>query len=306
MTDITNSSSAPKKRTAVALGLFDGVHLGHRAVIERAVAIAAEHKAVPAVFTFDSATVTTKSGLALLSTKAAKFAALDALGVRYVLSPDFSAVREMSGGEFVTKILRERLNAEYAVCGEDFRCGRNAACTAEMLASACERAGIRVCIVPPVECGGERISSSAIRQYLLSGAVEKANLMLGESFSITAPIVHGNRIGRTLDFPTINQRFEAGALVPRHGVYEASVTLPCGLHSRAYKAVANIGVKPTVTDEGIPVAETHIIGFSGNLYGSTLTVRLERFIRPEQKFADINALREQIRRDVRSVTDRRP
>lgn len=306
MTDITNSAVVPKKHTAVALGLFDGVHSGHRAVIERAAAVAAEENAAAAVFTFDSETVTTKSGLALLSSKSAKLAALEALGVKYIISADFRDIRGLSAGEFIEEILKRRMNASDAVCGTDFRCGKNAACTAEMLAAEGESAGIRVHIVPPVECGGERVSSSAIRSLLLEGSVERASLMLGYEFCITAVVSHGSRIGRTLDFPTINQHFESGLLIPRHGVYESAVILPAGLSHREYCAVTNIGVKPTVTASGIPVAETHIIGYNGNLYGRTVTVRLKRFIRPEQKFADVSFLREQIRRDISSVTSRRP
>ena len=142
-----------------------------------------------------------------------------------------------------------------------------------------------------------KISSTEIRNLLLNGEIEKANQFLGQPYQIWQEVTHGAQLGRTIGFPTVNQLFEEGQLVPKFGVYASETTLPDG---RKFHSLTNIGIKPTVKYAGLPLAETYLKDFSGNLYGERITVQLFRFIRPEKKFTSVKALTEQMTKDLQS------
>jgi len=295
MVDLTGTNNVPEQCTAVAMGLFDGLHYGHRTVIRYAADIAERHKdAVPAVFTFDTASVTSK-GVDYILSRDMKFELISALGVKYIYSPDFMNFKDLSGEDFVQLVLCDKFFAKYAVCGEDFRFGRGAAWGAEELDSLCRKRGIELYVVPPVrENGGERVSSTLIRELIREGRMEEANVMLGSMFALKLPVVYGRQLGRTLDFPTINQYLPKRQIVPKFGVY-ASRTEVCG---GVYRSVTNVGVKPTVGSDA-PLAETYIIGYGGGeLYGETAKVSLAAFLRPERKFDGIDELKRQIAEDT--------
>ncbi len=295
MVDLTGTNNVPEYNTAVAMGLFDGLHYGHRTVIRYAADIAERFRdAVPAVFTFDTASVTSKDVDCILS-REMKFELIDGLGVKYIYSPDFMNFKELSGEDFVQLVLCDKLFAKYAVCGEDFRFGRGAAWGVDELDGLCRKRGIRLYVVPPVrEDGGERVSSTLIRRLIKEGKIEEANVMLGSKFTLKLPVAYGRQLGRKLDFPTINQYLPKKQLVPRFGVY-ASETVAEG---RVYRSVTNIGVKPTVGSDA-PLAETYIMDFGGGeLYGETARVSLVSFIRPERKFDGIDELKKQIAEDT--------
>ena len=250
------------KHTAVALGCFDGVHLGHQAVIQAAQGESCERT----VFTFaDGRTV--KSGAPRLMTFEEKCRLLAELGTIHLIAPPFEAVRSYEPERFFHAILREKLGAEVIACGENYRFGKNAAGTADTMRRLCETEGIACHIVPPVMVEGKIISSSRIRQALADGCAEQAGDMLGRRFRYEFEVVHGRELGRTLGTPTINQLFPEGFLMPRRGVY-ASMT---EWNGRTYGSVTNIGVKPTVGSP-VPLSETWIAGFSGNLYGQRVRV----------------------------------
>lgn len=284
----------------MAAGLFDGVHLGHKAVIGEAARIARENKDISAaVFTFDTATVTSKGGaLGCILNREDKLSMLGQLGAEYVYSPDFQGFKEYSAERFVREILCEKMRAKYVVCGTDFRFGKGASGNAEVLRTLGAECGITVMTVPPVsEENGRKISSSHIRELISEGNIRQANALLGYEYYFSLPVISGNKLGRTIDFPTINQRLERERALPKFGVYASRAEID----GRTYFGITNVGVKPTVSDNREVLAETYIIGFEGDLYGEKVKLSLIEFIRPEVKFGGIDELKVQIKNDVMTV-----
>ena len=280
----------PCGRGAVALGFFDGLHIGHAAVVSRTLSYQQEGLC-PCVFTFtmDGGHPAAKSTANALTTERQKEQLLENWGVRLVLCPDFSEFHAMEPESFVDEILVRRLNANAACCGEDFRFGKKAAGDVGQLAALCQARGIRLDVVPPVTFEGERVSSTRIRSLLGEGRVADANRMLGRAFGYDFTVVRGK-----LDSPTINQRLPDGFVPLRHGVY-ASVSFAGGAW---HPSVTNIGLRPTVEDTTAVNSETYICGFSGDLYGASVEVRLLAFLRPEQRFPSVEALRARIHADA--------
>ena len=291
MKDITYGAPL-REKTAVALGYFDGLHLGHRVVI----AAAAEQRDLkPAVFTFNCDTTLPKfrSPEDIISFEN-KCELLSNLGVEYVYAPDFAAVCTLTDEDFVKKILRDTLNAGYACCGRNFRFGLGGHGTPEILTALGAKYGIRVEIIEDVCLDGEMISSSHIRGLIRMGEIEQANRLLGYEWQFKMPVVHGNELGRTMNFPTINQILPETNVKPRFGVYSSFVHF----HGKHYRGITNIGIRPTIENSGEVICETHIPDFSGDLYGESVSVSLCRFIRPERKFANIDELKAQIEQDI--------
>ncbi len=294
MIDITYGGVISEK-TSVALGYFDGLHLGHLGVIRAALS---QEGLSPAVFTFNCDTTLPKfkNPEDIISFEN-KRELLSRVGVRYLYAPDFAEVYELTAEEFVSEILVKRLNAGYACCGTNFRFGRNGSGTPRLLADIGEKYGMRAETVPDVCHNGVMISSTHIRELIRDGNIEEANTLLGYELWYRLPVVRGNEIGRRLlSFPTINQIIPPTNVIPRFGVYKSFVQLD----GRNYRGVTNIGVKPTIEnrrDGGGVVMETHIIDFDEDLYGQNVSVSLCSFIRPERKFPDLEELKKQIAAD---------
>lgn len=285
-----------QKPAAVALGLFDGVHLGHRRVLEM-VRMQKERGLLPCVSTFAVETIQVKHGgiLEYLYPTEQRYRILtDDCGMEQVYQPDFAQVRDMDGTAFVERILLERFAAKHVCCGRDFRFGKGAAWGVQDLLHFGTVYGFTVEIVEDVLHDGQPISSRRIRQSLQQGDVITASTLLGHPYTIEQEVVHGAKLGRTIGFPTINQVFAAGQLVPKFGVYASETTVDGVI----YPSITNIGRKPTVDYDGMPLAETYLIGAEGNFYGKKLPVALRRFIRCEQKFASVEALTAQMQRDL--------
>ena len=287
-----------KTRTSVALGLFDGVHLGHRAVLKTAAA-QKMNGLTPCAFTFPPESTAGKTAEYIYSDKEKQMLLTSSCDIAKIFSPQFSEICMMDGDTFARSILRKELNAAYVACGKDFRFGKDAAWGIDELAGFGRKYGFTVQAVDDVCCGNERVSSTAVRKLLQKGELRRANLFLGEPYMIMKEISSGAQLGRTIGFPTANQLFSKGQLVPAYGVY-ASRTLYEG---KWYPSMTNIGIKPTVSYGGAPLAETYISGFSGDLYGKTVQVVLLDFIRPEKRFSDLDELKQQIRRDVELSID---
>ena len=297
MIDITYGGTAAGK-TAVALGYFDGLHLGHVGVINAALA---QEGLSPAVFTFNRDTTLPKfkkpEDIISFENKCELF---EKMGVEYVYAPDFAEVCGLSAEEFVSEILIKRLNAGFACCGTNFRFGKGGLGTPEMLAEIGAKYGMRAQTVPDVCSDGVMISSTHIRELIRNGDIQQANGLLGYELWYRLVVVRGNEIGRTLSFPTINQIIPETNVIPRFGVYSSFAEV----NGVKYRGVTNIGVKPTVKhrhDGGGVVMETHIIGFDGDLYGQKIAVALRRFIRPEREFAGLSELKAQIAADKQAV-----
>lgn len=282
-----------KRKSAVALGLFDGVHLGHRAVLKLAV----ESGFVPSVFTFNPSAVTKKSESGYIYGSYERSKLLRECGIEKILSVGFSDLCSLSGEEFVKNILIDEMNAGFVCCGNNFRFGKNASCGVNELREFGRKYGFDVAVADDVVYEGETVSSTAIRNMLMNGDIIKAWQFLDEPYTINKKVVHGAELGRTIGFPTINQIFSKGQLVPKFGVYASQVLID-GYY---YRAMTNIGMKPTVNYGGMPLAETHIIDFSGDLYGKYVRLNLMEFIRPEQKFGSLDELKRQITEDMEDI-----
>lgn len=294
--DIITKQDCP---TAVALGFFDGVHLGHRAVIDSMVQQATVRNLCPCVFTFmaGGSGPASKQGLTLLQSHPHKQQILSDMGVEELRCPDFADFKELSPESFVSELLYGTLGARLLVCGDNYHFGKYAAGSVTELRRLAEPLGIEVITVPPVLYDNELISSTRIRQALRDGHPELAEAMLGTPFIIEGEVTHGKRLGRTINSPTINQAIPPSYTVPMNGVYLSSVTSPYGAHY----GVTNIGVRPTVGGEGIN-CETYLIGFEGDLYGQHVTTALRRLLRPEQRFDSVAELAEQIQQDIKLAT----
>ncbi len=280
------------ERTAVSLGIFDGVHIGHRAVLNSA----NKSGLKTAVFTFLSETVTTKGNKGVIYTDKRKLELLKSLSVEYIFAPKFSDFKDMPAEDFVKAVLVGVFNAGEVFCGEDFRFGKGAAAGADDLCELCRRYGIKLNVTPPVMYKGQAVSSTRIKNALISGDISSANDMLYEKFGYFEKVIHGNEIGRTLRFPTVNQAIPEKTVLPRFGVYLTEVEV----FGKTYRGVSNVGVKPTVGNKE-PLIETHILDFSGDLYGESLKVKLIKFLREEKRFASLNELKRQVDFDIQNA-----
>lgn len=280
---------------SVALGNFDGVHIGHAELIRRTLEYAKKNGIKSAVWTFADAesALPNKPGTLSLTTTDEKLSLITKLGVDYAILADFESVRNLSPEEFVSDILIKKCRAEAAVCGFNFRFGKGGAGDAMTLQKLMAE---RECIVvDPVHARGGLVSSSAIRQIIESGDMEATAEMLGRPFSVTLPVTVGKRLGRRIGIPTINQNFPDGHIIPATGIYACTVKTPDG----TYLGAANVGFRPTV-ESGVNRAncETHIIGYDGCLYGKNLKVSFYKRLRGEEKFPSLDELKAQIQADI--------
>lgn len=279
--------------TSLALGTFDGLHLGHKAVIEAA----KNAVGVPAVLMFNEHPQRLLSGNAPgeLITKQKEKELLFKWGVKpeYI---DFGAICDLSAEEFFCDILISRLRVKSLSCGFNYRFGKNAAGNAGLLKELCEKHGVSIAVLEPVMFDNRPISSTRIRNALKYGEIDNANKMLGRNFSYDFTVVHGDARGRTIGSPTINQFFPEGFTVPEFGVY-ASYTVVGG---KLYPSVTNIGIRPTIGNSP-ERSETNILGVNEDLYGKNIEVGLIKKLRGEMKFSSIDELSVQIAKDRESA-----
>jgi riboflavin kinase / FMN adenylyltransferase len=303
--------------TQVALGNFDGVHLGHRAVIE-SLSIATTRSteggerdnavqiATPRLYTtvvsFDPHPQAFFSGQprSFLTVLEEKVQVLSSLGVeQLVLLPFDAALSALTPDAFVEQILVQQLKAQSISVGFNFCFGYKRSGTAEDLKAIAARYSIPVSIIAPQTLDGEQVSSSEIRKALDIGDAERANRLLGRPYTLTGTVVQGQQVGRTIGFPTANLNVASEKFVPRRGVYRVNVE-GTGLEGtglgQPQLGVMNIGSRPTIEGQSETI-EVHLLDWSQELYGHTLTVHLEQFLRPEQKFESLDALKAQIRQD---------
>lgn len=294
MIDITYGA-APEKKTAVALGYFDGLHLGHVYVISKALS---QKGLAPAVFTFNCDTTLPKFAKQedIISFEN-KCEMLGKMGVEYLFAPDYAEVCGLDYERFVSDILVKKLNIGFACCGGSFRFGKNGEGNPGLLKELAVKYGFSAYIAEDICLDGEPVSSTRIRELIREGKIEEANRLLGYELSFKLPVVYGNKIGRKLSFPTINQIIPDTNVIPRFGAYKSFAQVD----GKNLRAVTNIGIRPTVSNANEVVMETHILNFSGDLYGKEIAVSLCGFLRGEKKFADLSELKEQIARDVKNA-----
>lgn len=280
-------------KLSCAIGNFDGVHAGHQKLLS----LAAEKNGditKSAVFTFSVPTSRLKNGISLLTSPEERYPIFRALGIDLLILADFTDVASLSPDRFVKEILFERCQVRHVLCGFNFRYGKSAAGNAQSLKNTFFALGGTAHIVPPFRLDDHTVSSSEIREALSVGNVKRAQRMLTRPYSLTAEVVHGKKLGRTLGFPTANQRFPSDRLVPKFGVY--AVRVRAG--ENIYAGVANVGVRPTVENTVSANCEVYILDFEGDLYGQTVTTEFYEFLRPERHFSDISALVSAVQNDI--------
>ncbi len=280
------------QKNALALGTFDGVHRGHRAVLEAARQFAPE--LTPGAVYFE----TPPAGGPVVETPEDREERFDRMGLTARFPLAFDRVRDLGAAEFVRRGLLDRCRAGALCCGEDFRFGKDAQGGPELLADLCREAGVALRVLPPVADAGGKISSTRIRRAVEAGDVAGANRLLGRPFGFAGTVIHGNHLGTGMGTPTLNQAYPAGLATPRFGVYACWCRTPRG----DWYGVTNIGRKPTVGSDRI-LAETWLPDFSGDLYGQRVRLFLLGFIRPERKFASLEELRQVIVANGRQAAD---
>ncbi len=289
------------KKRVIALGFFDGVHLGHGALLEKTKQVAKEKDLIASVLLFDRhpSQILSGSPTPLLNTNSER----EMLLTRFYemdehLSLTFDeACALLSWDKFISEVLIGKFNAEHLVAGFDFRFGRFGKGDVNLLRAFCREKGIGCDIIEPVEVNGEIVSSTLIRAYLDQGHIQQASALLGHNHFISAPVIHGKELGREIGVPTINQNFAENACVPRYGVYKTRVHIG----NDTYIGVTNVGVRPTTEESDVPRLETYILNFSGNLYTETVTLEFLEFIRAEQKFANVDELKQMIQKDIKKA-----
>ena len=289
----------PDRPLSIALGNFDGVHIGHQRLLHAAAEAAKGIRGCSAaVWTFSSL-VKSDASVPALTTQEEKRLRFAQAGMDYAIFEEFAHVRHISAEEFAADYLPRRMHAAAVVCGFNFHFGQNGRGDTALLGEILASRRIPLTVIPPVCTDGIAVSSTRIRAAIASGDMEKAQQMLGRPFSVALPVLHGNALGRTIGIPTINQDFPLGHILPARGIYACL----CTIDGRKYPAVANIGSRPSVPGDGHINCETHIIGYSGDLYGRIVRVEFCRRLRDEQRFPSLDELQSAIRGDIAAARE---
>ena len=280
----------------LALGVFDGVHVGHQAVISRALDAADQAGGLAGLLTFDPHPIRViapnKAPANLLETLDHKARVVADLGIGLLIPLHFDLeFAKMEAAEFITRLTAAPVRT--IAVGEDWRFGPHRGGDVTFLASVAAKCGFRLEAVPPVMQDGERISSTRIRQAIRDGNLAGAERMLGRPYTVSGRVIEGRKLGRTLGFPTANLA-TGEAQLPGDGVWSVWAILADG---RILPGVANLGVRPTV-DGTLRSLEVHLLDFSGDLYGSELEIRFHEALRAEEKFPSLESLRAQIQKDT--------
>ena len=284
-------------KTIYALGFFDGVHIGHQALLNHCRALAAEANSLAGAVTFSSHPDALVFGAApvLINTPADRERLL-LHWLDSVVTLPFDEKMHTTPWEAFLDTLRSDYGAVGFVCGDDFRFGARGAGNPGLLTQYCRENHLPCAVVPEQSLDGTRVSSSYIRTLLEAGDMERAAAFLGHPHILTGTVVHGHQLGRTLGIPTANLLLPKGVAVPRFGVYACLASL----EGNKYPAVTNVGTRPTVDGHGITV-EPWILDFSGDLYGKEIRLEFHKFLRPERKFDSLEALREEIRKNAQQT-----
>ena len=288
-------------KRVIALGFFDGVHIGHGELLKRTKQRAAELHAMPSVLSFDVHPDTLVFGkeVPLINSAIGREEIIRrCYGIENVVFIHFNRrVMQMDWRDFLEDLIRD-LEICHIVVGHDFCFGYRGQGTAARLKEYCAEHGLGCDVIPPVMLDGQIVSSTHIRELIAAGEIEEANRWLGHPHTLADTVHSGYHLGRKLGTPTINMFFPHGVIVPRHGVYATKVYLENG---ESYIAVTNVGVRPTVSQDDRVSVESHLLDYSGNLYGRQARVEFYAFLREEIKFSDYAALSEQIHKDAENA-----
>lgn len=293
-----------KEPSAVTVGSYDGVHAGHRKIIGQMVTIASTLELRSVVVTFEphprQVVNRDPSGrLRLLTLLEEKAMLIERLGVEWLFVVRFDDVFAAQSSEsFIQDVLVDRIGAKSIVIGYDHGFGRDRKGGVNTLRKMAERNRFDVSVVDEVRLCSEHFSSTRIRTLLRDGYIKEANKFLGSPYLISGKVVHGHKKGREIGFPTVNIEIESpDKLLPKFGVYIATTSID----GCEFKAMMNIGVRPTVAVDSAPVVEAYILDHTGDLYGKVLSFHLLERLRDEMRFSSFDALQEQLRKDKKSV-----
>ena len=282
--------------TVVALGMFDGCHVGHASVLRNAFYTAKAVGARSLAYIFD--TLGKKNAEAVLTLEE-RIKCIRAFDIDYLVVDDFDRVRDMDGEAFFSQVLRTELNAISASCGYNYRFGKNASCSHKDLTEFFEKVGGSVQISEEITVNGKPVSSTLIRSLIKEGHVEDI-LDYMRPYSIYAQVLHGKGMGKGMGFATVNQEIPQGKIVPLTGVYVTE----CEIGEDVYPSVTNVGYRPTTDGENSRLnVETHIIGYTGELYHSFLRVNFYKYLREEKRFDSLDELVAQVESDKRHALD---
>ncbi len=285
---------------AVALGNFDGLHIGHQKLIHTLKEKSKRLGLESCVYTFrnhTTAVITKGQEPPQITSQAVKRRLLEGLGLDILVLAEFNeAIMNLSPEDFVKKILIEALNCKVAVVGFDYRFGSKAKGDVVLLKELGEKFGFSVCVIDPVTIGEEKVSSTAVRKYITNGDIDKANQYLGRSFGLYGKVIHGKARGRHLGYPTANISVEPQLLIPKEGVYATIVKIEDKLHMGA----TCIGTNPTFEGDHTSI-ETFVLDYEGSLYGQYIEVAFEKRIRDNVKFNRPEDLIQQMVLDVENT-----
>ncbi len=294
---IINKDVSVSSPTAVALGNFDGIHLGHEVLIKRVIDESKEKSIIPSVFTFSNHTsrLLKNNSFGYLINNDQKKEILQNMGLSLLYMIDFKQdIRQMCPEDFVKKILVNRLNAKLIVVGFNYRFGFMGEGDPDKLKLFGKKYGFEVIVIKPIIIDGNVVSSSLIRQQIKAGEIENANHLLGRKFTLEGKIVNGKGIGKKLGFATANLELNCNYVLPKLGVYKTTTYYK----GESYSSITNVGYAPTFNSDEISI-ETHIFNLNENLYESTLSVSFDKYIREEKKFNNKHELIKQVKDDIR-------
>ncbi len=286
-----------EKGTAVALGKFDGFHLGHMLLIDEVKKLQ-ERGYTGTIFTFDmkkNSVFDVESMHSIISSGEKKELAesfgMDIL-VEYPFDDEFAGYEPR---KFIKDILKDMLHVKYVIAGEDFRFGKNRSGDINLLRAYEKEYGYEVIAIEKKKIGEVTVSSSYIRNLIAEGKMRETAYFLGRPYQVMGTVMHGRKLGRTINIPTANILPRKEKIYPPSGVYSSKIMLETG---KSYYGITNIGDNPTVSDERRVTIETHIFDFNEEIYGKKITVQLLDFIRPEQRFESLAALKNQMNKDI--------
>ncbi len=280
--------------TAVALGFFDGLHLGHASLIEKACSLSDENiKSL--VYTFDKhPSVFFGKQIPAITSFEKKISLIQEYNIDYIYVENITEeFLGLSPESFVSEILKKKLNARYVISGENYTFGENKSGNSSLLKTLCEKYDIEYILMPFKMYDDKIISSSSIRELILKGNISDANKMLGRPFSVSGEVVCCRMVGRSIGFPTANIYPNLSELLPFAGVYATNTIL----EGKCFPSITNVGNAPTFNEENVLI-ETHLLDFDRDIYSKNITIEFLSFLRNQQKFSSPSELSEQLKKDI--------